>query len=88
MVNIVMCACDDDSSGAISHEELNSDVCKAIVHFEVPQEDFDHWDTNGDGEVDLDEALAAIDADQNEPMSRALTAFNRDNFFSKDGMYF
>ena len=87
MAHIVMCACDDDSSGAISHEEFNSDVCQAIVHFEVSHEDFDNCDTNGDGEVDLDEALAAIEADENEPMSRALRVFNRDNFFSNDGTF-
>ena len=50
------------------------------------QEDFDNCDTNGDGEVDLDEALAAIEADENEPMSRALTVFNRANFLSNDGI--
>ena len=87
MAHIVMCACDDDSSGAISHEEFNSDVCQAIVHFEVSHEDFDNCDTNGDGEVDLDEALAAIKADENEPMSRALTVFNRANFLSNDGTF-
>merc|ERR1712038_2252560 len=68
MVHIVMCACDDDFSGGISHEELSSDVCMAITQYEVPQEDFDHCDTNGDGEVDLNEALAALEKYQNEPM--------------------
>ena len=85
MVHIVMCACDDDFSGAISHDELNSDVCLAITQYEVPQEDFAQCDTNGDGEIDLAEAFAALEKYQNESMRRALTAFNRDNFFSNDG---
>ena len=80
-----MCACDDDFSGAISHDELNSDVCLAITQYEVPQEDFAQCDTNGDGEIDLAEAFAALEKYQNESMRRALTAFNRDNFFSNDG---
>ena len=48
-----MCACDDDGSGGISHEELNSDVCMAITQYEVPEEDFAHCDANGVGEIDL-----------------------------------
>ena len=80
-----MCACDDDFSGGISHDELNSDVCMAITQYEVPQEDFAQCDTNGDGEISLDEAFAALEKYQNEPAGRALTAFNRDNFFSDDG---
>ena len=80
-----MCACDDDFSGAISHDELNSDVCLAITQYEVPQEDFAQCDTNGDGEIDLAEAFAALEKYQNASMRRALTAFNRDNFFSNDG---
>jgi len=84
MVHIVMCACDDDFSGAISHDELNSDVCLAITQYEVPQEDFAQCDTNGDGEIDLAEAFAALEKYQNASMRRALTAFNRDNFFSND----
>ena len=85
VVQIVICACDDDSNGAISLEELNSDICQTFVHHEVSQEDFDHSDTNGDGEVDFDEALIAIEGHENESMTRALTALNRDNFFSNDG---
>merc|ERR1712223_206901 len=84
MVHIIMCACDDDFSGGIGHDELNSDVCMAITQYEVSQEDFGHCDTNDDGEIDLDEALAAIEKYQNELTGRALTAFNRDNFFSND----
>lgn len=84
MVHVVMCACDEDFSGGISHEELTSDVCMAITQYEVPKEDFDQCDTNGDGEVDLNEALAALEKYQNEPMRRALTAFNRENFFSNN----
>ena len=87
MLHVVMCACDDDFSGGISHEELTSDVCMAIIQFEVPKEAFDHCDTNGDGEIDLNEALAALEKHKNEPAGRALglTAFNRDNFFSDNG---
>merc|ERR1711974_584377 len=55
-----------------------------ITQYEVSQEDFGHCDTNDDGEIDLDEALAAIEKYQNESTGRALTAFNRDNFFSND----
>merc|ERR1712109_245723 len=84
MVHIIMCACDDDFSGGIGHDELNSDVCLAITQYEVSQEDFGQCDTNDDGEIDLDEALAAIEKYQNESAGRALTAFNRDNFFSND----
>ena len=87
MVHIIMCACDDDFSGGIGHDELNSDVCMAITQYEVSQEDFGHCDTNDDGEIDLDEALAAIEKYQNESTGRALTAFNRDNFFSNDGKF-
>ena len=87
MVHIIMCACDDDFSGGIGHDELNSDVCMAITQYEVSQEDFGHCDTNDDGEIDLDEALAAIEKYQNESAGRALTAFNRDNFFSNDGKF-
>jgi hypothetical protein len=83
MVHIVMCACDEDFSGGISHDELNSDVCMAITQYEVPEEDFAHCDANGDGEITLDEALAALEKyHHDEPMRRALTAFDRENFFS------
>ena len=51
----------------------------------VPQENFAQCDTNGDGEIDLAEAFAALEKYQNQSMRRALTAFNRDNFFSNDG---
>merc|ERR1711881_132221 len=78
MVHIIMCACDDDFSGGIGHDELNSDVCMAITQYEVPEEDFAHCDTNGDGEITLDEALAALEKyHHDEPMRRALTAFDR-----------
>merc|ERR1711953_576782 len=41
ITHIIMCACDDDGSGAISHEEATSDVCFAIHQEEVPEDDFD-----------------------------------------------
>ena len=88
MIHLVMCACDEDFSGGISHEELNTDVCMAITQYEVPEADFAHCDTNGDGEITLDEALAALEKyHHDEPMRRALTAFNRENFFSDNGNY-
>merc|ERR1712018_871040 len=83
MIHLVMCACDEDFSGGISHDELNTDVCMAITQYEVPEEDFAHCDANGDGEITLDEALAALEKyHHDEPMRRALTAFDRENFFS------
>merc|ERR1711953_1200669 len=80
ITRIIMCACDDDGSGAISHEEATSDVCFAIHQEEVPEEDFDAADTNGDGEIDFDEAMAW--AGDNAPETRI--AELRENFFSDD----
>ena len=82
ITHIIMCACDDDGSGAISHEEATSDVCFAIHQEEVPEEDFDAADTNGDGEIDFDEAMAW--AGDNAPETRI--AELRENFFSNNGM--
>ena len=87
MVHLVMCACDEDFSGGISHDELNSDVCMAITQYEVPEEDFAHCDANGDGEITLDEALAALEKYQSVETMRSPSAFNRDNFFSDDGNF-
>ena len=47
----------------------------------VPQENFAQCDTNGDGEIDLAETLAALEKFQNE----SLTALNSNNYFSNDG---
>jgi len=80
ITRIIMCACDDDGSGAISHEEATSDVCFAIHQEEVPEEDFDAADTNGDGEIDFDEAMAW--AGDNAPETRI--AELRENFFSNN----
>ena len=77
-----MCACDDDGSGAISHAEATSDVCFAIHETEVPEAEFDAADTNGDGEIDFDEAMAWAMA--NAPGTRKIAEL-RENFFSNDG---
>ena len=77
-----MCACDDDGSGAISHAEATSDVCFAIHETEVPAAEFDAADTNGDGEIDFDEAMAW--AGDNAPETRI--AEMRENFFSNNGI--
>ena len=85
ITRIIMCACDDDGSGAISHEEATSDVCFAIHQEEVPEEDFDAADTNGDGEIDFDEAMAWTMS--NAPATRKIAEL-RENFFSDDGANF
>ena len=52
------------------------------------KEDLNYLDTNGDGEIDLNEAFAAFEKYQNvQAMRQALTVFNRDNFFSNDGNF-
>ena len=54
------------------------------------KEDLAYLDTNGDGEVDMNEAFAAFQKYQNVHAMRqalSLTAFNRDNFFSNDGNF-
>merc|ERR1712045_1009776 len=84
ITHIIMCACDDDGSGGISHEELNSDVCMAITQYEVPEEDFAHCDANGDGEIDFDEAMAW--AMSNAPATRKIAEL-RENFFSDDAHF-
>jgi len=81
ITRIIMCACDDDGSGAISHAEATSDVCFAIHETEVPEAEFDAADTNGDGEIDFDEAMAWAMA--NAPGTRKIAEL-RENFFSND----
>ena len=83
LLHIVFCACDEDMSGGLSHEEMNSGVCKAITQYEAPQEDFDAADTNGDGEISLDEAIAWA----NEYAPETRMAYNRENYFSDDGTF-
>jgi len=54
---VVFCACDEDFSGALSHEELTTEVCKVIVQHETSAEDFASVDADGDGEVTIEEVI-------------------------------
>ena len=62
---------------------MTSGVCLAIVQYEAPKEDFDGADTDGDGEISMDEAIAWA----NEYAPETRMAYNRENFFSDDGTY-
>merc|ERR1711974_462220 len=84
-LNIIFCACDEDGSGALSHEELSTEVCKIIVQHETSEEDFAAVDADGDGEITQQEVIDFFN-NMKPDTKRKLRSmqFDRENFFSDD----
>lgn len=84
IIYVVFCACDEDQSGTLSHEELTTDVCKVILDHELSAEDFASADADGDGEVSMEEVFNWVMSHGHDHIESRAISMKSSRGFSND----